>query len=322
MDCCCYLRNVPDLLADGKTPHERRFGEPFKCNVIPFGAMVEYHSISSRDRSRLHQFGKKVLRGMFLGYVLYASGLWKGSKTLRNWKILDASEIHAPRFNAKDIITPKNGENVILPVADGTVKLSGRGHGIRKSTSMRDELVRSEELCGDLRGCSDKSQPTDEMTDDREARNDFWSIEGNHIHRRHVEARVQLYVPKKETFPIPLRNIDVVRSAHSTLDVLQESRVDDCWNIDANRNLSESWTRFTQTTILNEKLPVVWSWGRLAKDQATSRRDRLWPECQKQLNGRKSNNGLSRNGSPTMRENREASMLSIQKTRSSRKPTI
>ena len=25
----CYLRNVQDFLADGKTPHERRFGEPF-----------------------------------------------------------------------------------------------------------------------------------------------------------------------------------------------------------------------------------------------------------------------------------------------------
>ena len=26
MECYCYLRNVRDLLADGKIPHERRFG--------------------------------------------------------------------------------------------------------------------------------------------------------------------------------------------------------------------------------------------------------------------------------------------------------
>ena len=26
----CFLRNVQDLLEDGKTPYERRFGEPFK----------------------------------------------------------------------------------------------------------------------------------------------------------------------------------------------------------------------------------------------------------------------------------------------------
>ena len=63
----CYLRNVQELLADGKTPYERRFGEPFKAPIIPFGAMVEYHPISTREVSRLHQFGKKVLPGIFLG---------------------------------------------------------------------------------------------------------------------------------------------------------------------------------------------------------------------------------------------------------------
>ena len=29
MECYTYLRNIQDLLSDGKTPHERRFGEPF-----------------------------------------------------------------------------------------------------------------------------------------------------------------------------------------------------------------------------------------------------------------------------------------------------
>ena len=30
MECYCYLRIVQDILAEGKTPYERRFGEPFK----------------------------------------------------------------------------------------------------------------------------------------------------------------------------------------------------------------------------------------------------------------------------------------------------
>ena len=60
------------LLADGKTSFERRFGEPFKGPIIPFGAMVEYHPISAQDLSRRHQFGKKVLPGIFLGYELIA----------------------------------------------------------------------------------------------------------------------------------------------------------------------------------------------------------------------------------------------------------
>ena len=78
MECFCYLRNVEDLLADGKTPYEWRFGEPYKGPVVPFGAMVEYHPISSRHQSRVHQFGKKVLPGTFLGYGKTAWEIWKG----------------------------------------------------------------------------------------------------------------------------------------------------------------------------------------------------------------------------------------------------
>ena len=29
VECCCCLRNIQDLLSDGKTPKERRFGMPF-----------------------------------------------------------------------------------------------------------------------------------------------------------------------------------------------------------------------------------------------------------------------------------------------------
>ena len=39
MECCCCLRDVQDLLADGKTPYERRFGEPFKGPIIPFDSI-------------------------------------------------------------------------------------------------------------------------------------------------------------------------------------------------------------------------------------------------------------------------------------------
>ena len=92
-------------LADGKTPNERRFGETFKISclmgrpserrfgipfngpVIPFGAMVEYHPISAKDLSRLHQFGMKVLPGTFLGYVLSAGGIRKGHNGCRHWGV-------------------------------------------------------------------------------------------------------------------------------------------------------------------------------------------------------------------------------------------
>ena len=72
MECYCNLRIIQDLLSDGKTPYERRFGEPFNGPVFPFGAMVEYHPISAKNLSRPHHFGPKVLPGIFLGYVLSA----------------------------------------------------------------------------------------------------------------------------------------------------------------------------------------------------------------------------------------------------------
>ena len=40
---------------------------------------------------------------------------------------MDASVIHARRLNVKEeVLTPMRGDNFILPVADGTVKTSGR----------------------------------------------------------------------------------------------------------------------------------------------------------------------------------------------------
>ena len=73
MECYTYLRNVTDLLSDGKTPYERCFGKPFKGPIIPFGSLVEHHPITAKDQSRIHQFGKKVLPGLFLGYALYVT---------------------------------------------------------------------------------------------------------------------------------------------------------------------------------------------------------------------------------------------------------
>ena len=96
-------------MSDGKTPHERRFGKPFNGPVIPFGAMVDCHPISSKDLSRLHQFGPEVLPGEFFGYVLYERRIWKGDIFVANIEELeqmDASELHARRLNAKEVLTP------------------------------------------------------------------------------------------------------------------------------------------------------------------------------------------------------------------------
>ena len=102
-----------------ETPYERRFGEPFKGPVTPFRATVDCHPISSRDLSRLHQFGKKVLPGLFLGYALYAGGIWKRDILVAYIEELEkmfASEIHPRTLDAKEVLTPMRSENSIFPV--------------------------------------------------------------------------------------------------------------------------------------------------------------------------------------------------------------
>ena len=60
------LWNVAAICETHKTPcltgrHLVRGGldSPFDGPVVPFEAMVEYHPISAKDLSRLHQFGPK-----------------------------------------------------------------------------------------------------------------------------------------------------------------------------------------------------------------------------------------------------------------------
>ena len=90
--------------------------------------------------------------------------------------------------------------------------------------------------------------PHDSFPDAGEAINDFWSMSGNFIYRHHVEPRVKLYSPREDSVPIPLKYIDVSRTTHTNLDVKQEKRIDDCWNIDGSRDLSDHWTGFTRFT--------------------------------------------------------------------------
>ena len=116
-ECYTYLRNVTDLFSDGNTPYERRFRQPFKGPIIPFGSLVEYHAKTAKDQSRIHQFGKTVLPGLFFGYALYAGGTWKGDvlvADLVELETMDASEIYSKRLNAKEVIFPKEKENLFF----------------------------------------------------------------------------------------------------------------------------------------------------------------------------------------------------------------
>ena len=183
---------------------------------------------------------------------------------------MDASEIYSKRLNAKEVIFPKEGE-FTFPIADGRIKTPGEDQELRTSTLIRPRPIQGEGHV-DFLGESEGSfpQPHDSLPDAGEAMNDFWSISGSFIYRHHVEPRVKLYSPKEESFPIPLKYIDVTRTTHTNLDVKQEKRIDDYWNIDGSRDLSDPWTGFTQFTLLDEKAPDGYTWSGGESDEKTA----------------------------------------------------
>ena len=211
MECYTYLRNVTDLLSDGKTPYERRFGQPFKGPIIPFGSLVEYHPLTAKDQSRIHQFGKKVLPGFFLGCALYGGKFGRVTywlQTLRSWRRWTHRKSTRKDSNAKEVIFPKEKEVFMFPIADGRIKPLGGDQDLRTSTLIRQRPIRGESRL-DFLGESEGSLPPphDSCPDAGEAIYDFWSMCGNFIYRHHVEPRVKLFSPREESLSIPLKYI-------------------------------------------------------------------------------------------------------------------
>ena len=249
MECYIYLRNVTDILSDGKTFYERRFGQSFKGPIIPFGSLAEYSPITAKDQSRIHQFGKKVLSELILGYALYAGGIWKEDvlvAVLEELETMDGNLLNKTQCERGDI-SQKKGE-LILSIADGRIKPLGGNQDLRTSILIRQRPIREENHL-DFLGESEGSLPPphDSFPHAGEAINDFWSMSGNFIYRHRVE--VKLYFSREESFPNPQKYIDASRTTKTNLDVMQERRIDDYCNIDGSRDMSDPWTDFTQFTL-------------------------------------------------------------------------
>ena len=161
---------------------------------------------------------------------------------------------------------------IYFPVADGRIKLPGGDQDLRTSTLIRQRPIRGESRI-DFLGESEGSLPSpqDSFPDAGEAINDFWSMSGNFKNRHHW-TQSQTLLAKRRIIPYSTE-IHCLQN-YTNLDVKQVRRIDDCWNIDGSRDLSDSWTDFTQSP-LEEKPPngFLWSGRRLTRKQLTSRPD-------------------------------------------------
>ena len=103
MECDTYLRNVTDLLSDGKTPYERRFGQPFKGPIIPFGSLVEYYPITAKGPVKNPSIWKESFTWIVPRICIVRAGNLEGwHNDDEELETMDASEIYAKRLNAKE----------------------------------------------------------------------------------------------------------------------------------------------------------------------------------------------------------------------------
>ena len=153
--CYCYLRNVQDLQVDGKTPYERRFGEPFKGTIIPFRSNGWISSDFDKRSIKIFSIWQEKITSNFLGHELTAGGIWKGDVLVADNEDLEnigASDIYPRRIKAKELLISQKDDEFIFPKADGTAKLSGRDYKFRVPSLRREQLVRSEDLRGEIQG--------------------------------------------------------------------------------------------------------------------------------------------------------------------------
>ena len=164
-----------------RRPMKDVLGNHLKGPIIPFRSLVEYHPITAKDQSRIHQFGKKVLPGLFLGYALSAGKFWKGDvlvADLEELETMDASETTQKDSMRKRWYFP-NKENLFCPIADVRIKTLGGDQELRTSTLIRQRPMRGESRL-DFLGEPEESLPPphDSFPDASEAINDFWSVSG------------------------------------------------------------------------------------------------------------------------------------------------
>ena len=94
MECYCSLRNVQDLLSDVKTPHERRFGEPYVWASNSFSS--DSCEETSQDSSNLAVRAAAMLRQS--GNILdIARAIW--SRSHRVLGFVSQLRVHLPILN-------------------------------------------------------------------------------------------------------------------------------------------------------------------------------------------------------------------------------
>ena len=229
--------------------------------------MVEYHPISAKDLSRYINLIRKSCQVYFSVMRSTWENLERRLCGRRHWRIGGDGCIWTPRrrLNAKEVLTPQRSGNFIFTAAHGTVQIYGRGKRLRHSTFFRTLPEQGEEKWILQFRWIGFSNPTSRRLDAGWWGSQRWHLDDYrriHLSSTRCTPSVKLYVPKEESFPFPLKYIDLTRTTCTSPDVMWEKHFQDYRNVDREKELSDARTGSTSLFLLKERPPEGFSWSR------------------------------------------------------------
>ena len=334
MECYCYLRNVTDLLSDGNTPCKAAIW--WTVQWTGNSLWVQEWTITQFLPMTSHVFtnsGRKFWPGKFLRYALYVGG--RGHIVVVDLEELDnfgAPEVRARRLNAKEVITTRSDEKLIFPIADWKVKLFG-DQVLRKSTFIWEHPEgapgnRWQGTSWKRRSLRRSSWRIRRVSTIRLNSGRRWSSE------RLLLVLLELFPPsprgsKSQTLFGRKKNQINWRDQSHAYYLKMSCRkavlmiigtlmgIEICQRSGQHSPSSQYWMRYFQTRRHGPERD--WRKSEEHRGQILCGQ-KYCQTCQKQVNQRKSKNGLLRSRSSTMQGRRGAFILSIQRMKSWRKP--
>ena len=211
-----------------------------------------------RDKVRIHQFGKKVLPGIFPGYALIAGeGNWERRHSgCWYWRIRKFGRIRNLSQKTECKGSPGNPKRRKTCISCGRCFSNIIRKRLQIPTTLRwEHTARRENLSGESQGDREEFQPEEKKKMTRKFKKDFWSIQGDFFCCRHVEPRNQFYVPIEESLPVPLKNIDVNRSTQKNelMTIGMSTEIEICQVRGQVSRDSHCWTKLLQKDVYGPK---------------------------------------------------------------------
>ena len=210
---------------------------------------------SAKDQSRIHQFGKKVLLGLFLGYAICTRSefgrMTYWLQTLRISRRWTHRKTFQKEPNAKEVIFPK--ENGFFQMADGRIKHLGGDQDLKKihfdaaATNSRRKWYW---LSWRIRRVTSTSRLVSGC---------WWSDTWFLGPCQETSFSVitlnpgSNFIRRVKNISLLLNYVDVSRIVCVDEDVKHVKRIDYCWNVDGLRDLCHFWTGFTKFILLEEE---------------------------------------------------------------------